>query len=177
MMWHTVKVSALYLWASSAIWVIKPKHNWQNWKTRDKSLHNRTTFVVETLKALWHGVTFRGFIYLIYLFTSQWGDTCILWPPYSSSTWWDEIFWWVVLRHLFIRDWWQNVCHLGMYHQWPSRNATWSAFSPNNSSSFHSPHYSFLAVLSFFAGSRTHKTWGSLCLCRHQLIPASPWAQ
>lgn len=85
----------------------------------------------------------------------------------------------VVIRLLFIRGPWQNVCHPGTYHQWRGRNVTLSAFcnSPNNSSPFRSLHYSVPAVLSFFAGSRTHKTRGSLCLCRHQLISASPRAE
>lgn len=40
-MWCDIKVTASYLWASSAIFVIKPKHDWQSRKTRQK-LHNRT---------------------------------------------------------------------------------------------------------------------------------------
>ncbi len=116
-MWCDIKVSALCLWASHAIFVIKTKHSWQSRKTRDRSLHSRPTFVVETLIGPRHKSYLSIPHQSVQSITFLCGDNCILWPWLSHS--------------------WQNVCHQNAATINSRREMPWVLFTNlKNTSSF-----------------------------------------
>lgn len=155
-MWCDIKVTASYLWASSAIFVIKPKHDWQSRKTRQK-LHNRTNICCNKH---WKDCD----VIILYLFLSH------RLPVISYvviSVFSDQ-------DHLNVPSMTEQERYLECFFFF------FLQFS-KHLSPFPFLHYSsffFCFCVLFFASSRTHKTWGH-CDCADSslffILPQAEW--